>query len=297
MNKFKSYAVFFLLGIFAFACSEKKETYPALKLNGVYQLDSLYGLKFDLSGIVQINDSIYVVADKPWNKFLYGISFEDSSFMVDHKKNLRFSDKLDLEGIDHCNGTTFLVNERLGKIYSYATTDSLESIEINFDSLAMNPQNWGNSGWEGVAFDCSKNRLYLVKEREPRMIFVIDTEKWEIINHFNIPETESNDFSDAKFENGHLYLIERNGNYITKINPESQEVVAKFHFKNVASNSKGKLYGPTNFGMGEALLLTKDEIWVGLDNNGLKVTEFARKKYGMSGKSPVILKFERPIDF
>ena len=49
--------------------------------------------------------------------------------------------------------------------------------------------------------------------------------------------------------------------------------------------------------MAEALLLTKDEIWIGLDNNGDEVTEHAKKTYQLQGREPVILKFKRPEGF
>ncbi|MFY0628076.1 MAG: SdiA-regulated domain-containing protein [Reichenbachiella sp.] len=297
MRKIRHSIIPLLMIIGIIACNQKEIGFPALEIKGMYQLDSLYGLNFDLSGIAKIEDSVYLVADKEWNKFLYGIAFEDSSFKVTHKKNLNFREKLDLEGIDYCNGTTFLINERQGIIYAYTSDDSLSIINADFDAFNMDPTSWGNIGWEGIASDCGNNLLYIVKERDPRNIVVIDTETKHVKDTFNISEKESNDFSDAKFENGHLYVIERNGNFITKINPESRKVVSKYHFKDVASHSSGKLYGPTEFGMAEALLLTADEIWIGLDNNGLKVTEFGQKTYGLSGKSPVIIKFKRPKDF
>lgn len=279
------------------SCSAEREEYPALEFIGLHQLDSLHGLKFDLSGIVEINDSIYVIADKPWNKFLYGIDLEDGSFHVTTKKNLKFKEKLDLEGIDYCSGMTYLVNERQGLVYRFSDTSQMEVLEIDFDSFKMDPMNWGNAGWEGIAVDCGNNTLYLIKERDPRLIIKVDLTTLAIKDTFNIPETQSNDFSDAKFDNGYLYLIERNGNYITKIDPVEKEVIAKYQYRQITSHKNGKLYGPTEYGMGEALLFINDEIWVGLDNNGLKVTEHAMKTYGMSGKSPVILKFKRPEGF
>ncbi len=287
--------MFFVLGLIS--CKEQKTSYQPLELIGLYQLDSLHGLKFDLSGIVKIQDSVYIIADKPWNKFLYQIAFGEKTFMVTKKVNLSLSEKLDLEGIDHCNGTTYMVNERQGIAYQFESPDSISEMKINFDSVNQNPKTWGNSGWEGVASDCQSGKVYLIKEREPRSIFVIDAQSNKIIDSFSVPEKESNDFSDAKFEKGHLYVIERNGNYLAKIDPESKEVVAKYHYRDVASHPNGKLYGPTEYGMGEALLLTEDEIWIGLDNNGLKVTDHAQSTYGMSGKSPVILKFRRPEGF
>jgi hypothetical protein len=49
--------------------------------------------------------------------------------------------------------------------------------------------------------------------------------------------------------------------------------------------------------MAEALLLTSDEIWIGLDNNGLPFSDYAQKTYGLTGNSPVIIRFKRPAGF
>ena len=293
----KKAALVFIAILGLISCREEKVEHSPLELVGLYQLDSLHGLKFDLSGITQMGDSVYIIADKPWNKFLYQIAFQQKSFMVTKKVNLTLSDKLDLEGVDHCGGKTYLVNERQGLVYEFTNTQYISTPELEFDNNELSSKSWGNSGWEGVAFDCKHQRLYLIKEREPRAIYVVDTDNYSIIDQFNIPETESNDFSDAKFENGYLYVIERNGNFVTKIDPVKKTVVSKYQYKDVASHPDGKLFGPTDYGMGEALLLTDTEIWIGLDNNGLRATEHAQKTYGLTGKSPVILKFKRPRGF
>ena len=139
--------------------------------------------------------------------------------------------------------------------------------------------------------------MYLTKERQPRDIISVDMNTWKIIDRFDIPQNESNDFSDAKYENGHLYILERNGNYISKINIDSKEVVEKYHYKHVASHPEGKLFEPSKYGMAEALLLLDDEIWIGLDNNGLFVSQFAKETYQLKGNEPIILKFKRPKGF
>ena len=138
--------------------------------------------------------------------------------------------------------------------------------------------------------------LYLIKERQPRQVYQVDLSNHTLLTNFDIPNTESNDFSDAKFEKGHLYLLERNGNLITKINPESQQVVKKLSYKWLASHEKGKLYEPTPYGMAEALLLTEDEIWIGLDNNYLSSSSYGQS-LGIEGISPVIIRFKRPTEF
>ncbi|MEO9964637.1 MAG: SdiA-regulated domain-containing protein [Reichenbachiella sp.] len=289
--------------VFILSCksgnSEKGgKTYQALNLQSVHQFISTDSLNFDFSGIVQKDDSIYVVADKPWNTFIYSIEFDDQGWYVNHKRQIISQQRFDLEAIDFCEGKFFLANEYTGSVYMLNPGEiNLQELDINFEEHNLNPGSWKNAGWEGLAIDSQNEIMYLTKERQPRIIIAVDMKSWKIQDQFNIPQTESNDFADAKFENGYLYLLERNGNYITKINPTTKEVITKYHYRHIASHPDGKLYEPEKYGMAEALLLTEQEIWVGLDNNGLEVSNHARKVYQLKSKEPVLLKFERPENF
>ena len=278
------------------SCTPRQTEFPALEVLSIHQLDQLHGIKFDLSGIALHNDTIYVVADKPWNRYLYAVEFANDQFHVYHQSPIDTEITLDIEGVDYCGTFAYVVNERGGEILAINQDEKVKVIDVSFDS-ETSPGTWGNAGWEGVALNCEENILYVVKEREPRGVFEIDLKTGQVNDTFNIPETESNDFSDVKYENGFLYLLERSGNFVTKVDAITKEVVAKYHYKSVASHPDGKLYAPTPFGMAEALLLTEDEIWLGLDNNGLKVSEYAYQTYGIVGNAPIIIKFRRPAGF
>ncbi|UXP32714.1 SdiA-regulated domain-containing protein [Reichenbachiella agarivorans] len=284
-----------------------QSSYQALQLVGMSQLQHSDSAPFDLSGIVRVGDHTYVVADKEWNTFLYEISMDSATFGFKAIQPLVIEDKPDIEAIAYCQGNFYLANERNGGLYRFNIRDKVssvapeplvcEQIPVDFYAVGLKPDTWGNAGWEGLAIDCEHQILYLIKERQPRFITTVDMNTWHILDQFTIPETESNDFADAKFNNGYLYLIERNGNYITKVDPRTKTVVDKRHYRHVASHPDGKLFGPEKFGMAEALLMLEDEIWIGLDNNGHEVTEHAKKVYGLSGNKPVIIRFERPIGF
>jgi hypothetical protein len=110
-------------------------------------------------------------------------------------------------------------------------------------------------------------------------------------------EDSKGDISDLKFENGFLYVLERNDNLVVKLDANSLEVISKVSYKNTCSLREGKLYSNSKYGMAEALLLTSDEIWIGLDNNGLPFSDYAQKTYGLTGNSPVIIRFKRPAGF
>lgn len=288
-----------------FACAQKQveNSYnsnsgiKSLELISHAQMKPFDELQFDLSGIVQIKDKIYVVADKKWNNSLYQIEVKQNQWYVTDQIKLPANSWLDLEAVDECDETTYFASEKEGAIYTLDKNGAFKTLDVSYDEFELSPETWGNAGWEGIAVDCAQNKLYIVKERQPRYVVTIDLIEKKAIDLFNIPETESGDFSDAKFENGFLYLLERNGNYVTKVDLKTKQVEEKYHYRDVASHPNGKLYGPTEYGMAEALLLTKNEIWIGLDNNGDSVTDHARQTYSMVGREPVILKFKRPTGF
>lgn len=277
---------------------ETKNGHPKLELLSVHQLEKTDTLNFDFSGIAQVENSIYVIADKPWNTFLYSISFDEKNWFVDSAREILSTERLDLEAIDYCDSTFYLANEFTGSINLLnPESNDLIKLPINFEKHNLKPETWRNAGWEGLTVDCDKQVMYLVKERQPRNIISVDMTNWKILEQFDIPQEDSNDFSDAKFQNGFLYLLERNGNYITKVDVLKKEVVEKYHYKHVASHPDGKLYANEKYGMAEALLLMENEIWIGLDNNGHPVSDYAIKTYLMEGNAPVILKFKRPKGF
>ncbi|PIB34291.1 hypothetical protein BFP72_02010 [Reichenbachiella sp. 5M10] len=278
-------------------------SYPALELRHIVQLQTDDARQFDLSGIVRIAEHTYVIADKPWNTYLYEVRTQGPDFTFSKEYAFRAFAQTDLEAVDYCDELFYLADELNGQILRFrldTTSGPLitpQILPIDFESAELRPHTWGNAGWEGLAIDCGNQTMYLIKERQPRFILTIDMESGKITDKFNIPETESGDFSDAKYENGYLYLIERNGNYITKINPKTHEVIDKVHYRHIASHHEGKLYGPEKYGMAEALLLLDDEIWIGLDNNGKSVTKHAQDTHGLMGNTPIILQFSRPKGF
>ncbi|UXX79595.1 SdiA-regulated domain-containing protein [Reichenbachiella carrageenanivorans] len=281
-----------------FAASQDTSAYQELSFISIHQMAPMDSLNFDFSGIVSKGDSIFIVADKPWNTFLYSITFSEKKWIAHPYRQISSTEKLDLEAVDHCNGFFYLANEFRGSIYRLPTsTAEVQTLPINFKENNLAPSTWKNAGWEGLTIDCENQVMYLVKERQPRNIVVVDMNRWGILDQFDIPQTESNDFSDAKYLNGHLYLLERNGNYITKVNTKTKTVVEKYHYRHIASHPNGKLYAPEKYGMAEALLLTDNEIWIGLDNNGLEVTDHAKDTYQLTGHTPVIIKFKRPAGF
>lgn len=272
--------------------------YPTLELLDAKQLEEGYKSRFDLSGMVKVSDKIYVVADKSYNNYVYEIKMNEHDWSIENSTDIGLLDQVDIEAIDHCGGSFYFSNEHGNIIYEMDSLQNVRIIQPYYEGKNIDVHTWKkNTGLESLAVDCENSIIYAAKERGPRFIYAVDLKYNNVTSKFNIPETESSDFADMKYENGFIYLLERNGNYVTKVDVKTEEVVAKVSFKNVCTAAEGKLYEPSKYGMAEALLLTEDEIWIGLDNNGLTVSENARKKHGMKGSQPAILRFVRPEGF
>lgn len=277
-----------------------QENITKLELISISQLIQDDDRRFDLSGLECVDGKYYVIADKEWNNFIYEITFAQDNWFIASKISFSINEEeLGMEALAYCNGLFYMANEDNGLIYSKGFTGKAAKLNLNFQFSGVKPWTWGNAGWEGLAIDCKQQIMYLAKERQPRMIYQLDMKSGEILDQFNIPETHSNDFSDIAFSEGYLYLLERNGNYITKVDPSKRKVITKGSYRHICSYPEpdGKLYNNSPFGMAEALILTQDEIWIGIDNNGMTVSNYARKTYNLQGNKPVILKFKRPEGF
>ena len=277
---------------------DRRALIPELEYIGGVQLTSTYGKRFDLSGLVEVSKRLFAVSDRREDNDLFEVSVGAKVFGIKSKAKLEIPGPLDLEGIDYCDGLFYFINESNASLWTFNIKDNkLTPIPVDYDQVNEDPTKWKtNAGLEGLAIDCAKQEAYLIKEREPRLIIRFDLKKKQTMESFNFPETESNDYADAKFEKGHLYLLERNGSAIAKVDPERKMVVAKVSYRKTSRPGKETLFGPTPYGLEEALLLRSNEIWLGVDNNGDSVTELGRS-LGFEKSRSVILKFKRPKNF
>jgi hypothetical protein len=261
-----------------------------LDLIAIHQLIG-YPRTFDLSGVVDVKGNVWIVNDNPGKNYAYKIELQPSQFQVTDSIQIGDLTNPDIEGLDYCPETGILYTDEMhNKVYSTILKEVFDK------DLVKISEGWGtNKGLEGIAVDCDKMILYLAKEREPRLIISYNLETKQLIGVGF--EDSKGDISDLKFENGFLYVLERNDNLVAKLDANSMKVISKVSYKNTCSHQEGKLYSNSKYGMAEALLLTPDEIWIGLDNNGLPFSDHAQKTYGLTGNSPVIIRFKRPAGF
>lgn len=283
-----------LFGFFSFSCFSQTSDWEELELKSIHVLAG-YNRIFDLSGISRVGHNYYVISDKEYHTWIYEINLEKQSFQIIDSVSLQYDQSADIEAIDYCEQFSwFFTNEKNNQAYISDLTGQSKLI-FDFKQLG-DPLDWGtNKGLEGIAVDCTNKILYLAKEREPRFIISYDMTK-KVITGINLKDSLG-DISDLKYESGFLYLLERNENLIAKVDVTTMEIVDKVSYKDTCSHPQGKLYAGTEYGMAEALLMTPDEIWMGLDNNGMYFSEFATSTFGLTGNRPVILRFKRPEGF
>lgn len=290
----------------------------ALKLKSIKQIDT--DISFELSGITKNSKhGILVVADN--QKDVYKIDTSDSWTIkkyIDVKHNYTKT-KFDLEAIDCYGNKIFLLEERQSNIFKVNKKGKLKLLKVKYsdfeakNKMQFHIKKWGNAGYEGMALDKKNKWIYLAKERtaknlnDGRYIVVVKYPCGKIAEKFNVDTLIKNtDFTDIKvvYTNGkpYLFALHRNEYIVSKIDPTSKKL-QKYDFGKFLTDKDRMLtfFKAENpqYGIAEALLITDNEIWIGLDNNDEPINEThpLAKKYKLKGKQPVILIFERPKGF
>lgn len=265
----------------------------------IYQVVKPDGKRFDLSGIVLYQDTLFAIADKYWNKSVYSIFPQDSSVIVPEVYiDITFPGDPDIEAIDYFSNRFFIADERSGKVFQ-VDKSSGKTVELLIDWGKENPASWGNAGWEGIALDHQQDVIYLFKERDPAMIFVMNTSGGYATKLEMTGLPENIDISDAKMKNGFLYLLNRNDYRILKWNPVKGEVVDEFSYRHIMFAAEEKFYANAKYPMAEGLEIDENYIWIALDNNG-KVCNSENKWIEMANfaeDNPIIVRMKKPINF
>jgi len=295
--------IFIALASFFFV--QNLEAQDSLQLKTMYQ--PKYWYPFELSGLAKDNQgNVFVVNDENQRIFrLQHQKIKRAKFRG--KANLSSIDK-DWEGIDFQGDDCFVLSEKSSSIIG-----KNKKIRPNFKEYEnqtgedLMPEKWGNAGFEGFCF--GNKKLYFAKERTARGVsdsrYILETDlTGKILRKFTIPAKGSKnpDFADIKFEikdeKEYLYILERNFYFITRLDLATNETVS-YSFSKYAGNKKleNTFYKTRHpeYGMAEALLITKDEIWIGFDNNISPVNPENQyvQKYNLEGKQCTIMIFER----
>lgn len=280
--------------------AENKKVLPELKLKSVKQLKTETDTRFDLSGICRFNDSLFIIADKAWNKAIYKIDTSSTKVNIIGEKEICSYEKNDFEGIESAPNGFYIINERKSEVYFRASNNCItQTLNINWKKQGFKINTWSNKGLEGIAFDAENKLLYFIKERLPRRIIRFDLKTGKLSEPFaSLFDENINDFTDAKYENGKLYLLERNNSSVLRIDTETKEI-KRVSAKGILNPNNQRLYETDHleYGTAEALLLTQNEIWIGIDNNGETVSDYGQTLGLDKTNEPAIIIFERPTNF
>jgi uncharacterized protein YjiK len=266
----------------------------------LYEVLSPDNKRFDLSGLVKVNSEIIGVADKPWNKFLYSITPGDSGNVdtTNILHALSYDFESDFEAIDYSDNSFYIADERHSMIYQLdIRTDQLTPITLSWPQ-EVNIDDWGNAGIEAMAVD-SEGYIYIGKERDDPALFRASLSDGSVVSLELNDFPDNFDVSDMKYENQHLYFLNRGNYQIIKWDIETKEIVNHFDYSFVLNAGGEKAYSGSRYPMAEGLILTSEHIWIALDNNGdlynkknpwIEMSNFA-------GENPLLVCFNRPKGF
>lgn len=106
----------------------------------------------------------------------------------------------DIEGIAYMGeGRVVIVDERLQQLNFFqlpTTPQSIHIEDVQFLSLGINLN--GNKGFEGVTYDAENDRLYVVKERNPKQLYEISGIGSSLGKRMNITIRDLTSWIDGK---------------------------------------------------------------------------------------------------
>ncbi|MDO5981251.1 hypothetical protein [Flavivirga spongiicola] len=301
-NVFYSFTIFFLITFSGFAQND-------------FEFIQLNKEKYELSAICSDNHGNIIVASDEGS--IDYIDLKNYKLKpIDHKIIGK-----DIEALDFFNGKIwYAIEENYRKIEfldlkSTSPYQPISSTNLNGIISSLIP-NKDNSSIEAFAIDSINSKLYFSKEYNKRAIYFYNLnnlrdQNWNsdevrILDIYRGKDESPLDISDMKIsynDKGQpiLYILERYERQIRMYNITTQKTKT-VSFKKIVCDTDSSLFynkqcdSCTCYGKAEALLVKKDEFWIGFDNGGYKINENFVKKYGynISHKTnPVILKIKR----
>ncbi len=268
----------------------------------------------ELSGLTRFEGRWLTVSDDPGYADIYELKAAGEGVMI-AEPFMKFDevdglDATDFEGIAVCRGKLYMVEEGTYSVVEVEADGRAAVHRVKLEAVHAKKgevTKTAGAGLEGIACpeagpkagDEQEGVIYVVQERQPRMIYVLEEETFEAVDYFDVQAEAAEwtladgaeippDFSDLYFEGGFLYAIERSSRRVLKIDPREKRVVAR-----VALDYQETDYYDYegSFGMAEGLYLTRENIFVVLDNSGAS-------RVGEPGnRAALFMEFARPAGF
>ncbi len=258
--------------------------------------------RFDLSGFAIYKGRTICIADKSWTTDIY---YFDTTATGEF--NVSFCSKgpdyktedCDIEAVDVFNNQIVVSEETNNLMYMQNKKGEFELMPTDFTKLEADLSRWGaaNAGVEGFCVDAKNNTIYFAKEREPRRLFSYDMKKNEFHTDFDdVVLPNDGDISDMKYLKGYVYYLDRANCLVVRIDVKTKEKV-QYSFRQSSNNGKEHIY-TADYGMAEALLITDNAIFIGMDNNNDPVSKYGEEIGLKAGSTaPSIFVFKRPANF
>ena len=293
----------------AIQLANNDESTPLLELlhpNSIYMLGKvdveMPKQRFDLSGFAIYKGRTICIADKSWTTDIYYFDTTSTgefnvSFCCkgpDYK-----TEDCDIEAVDVYNNQIVVSEETNNLMYMQNKKGEFELMPTDFTKVEADLSHWGaaNAGVEGFCVDSKNSIVYFAKEREPRRLFSYDMKKNEFHTDFDdVVLPNDGDISDMKYLNGFVYYLDRANCLVVRIDVKTKEKV-QYSFRKYSNNGKEHIY-KADYGMAEALLITDNAIFVGMDNNNDPVSSYGEEIGLKAGSTaPSIFIFKRPAGF
>ena len=285
------------------------ETTPKLELlhpHSIYMLGKveveMAKKRFDLSGFAIYKGRTICIADKSWTTDIY---YFDTTATGEF--NISFcckgpeykTEDCDIEAVDVINNQIIVSEETNNLMYMQNKKGVFELMPTDFTKVEADLSHWGaaNAGVEGFCVDSKNSIVYFAKEREPRRLFSYDMKKNEFHTEFDdVVKGNDGDISDMKYLNGFVYYLDRANCLVVRIDVKTKEKT-QYSFRKYSNNGKEHIY-VADYGMAEALLITDNAIFVGMDNNNDPVSKYGEEIGLKAGSTaPSIFVFKRPAGF
>ncbi len=191
-----------------------------LQKNHFFRLDKSY----EISGATVVKNRFYVVTDNDSEKIYewdpknteQELTTAIDLTKINGYRNYSAANKINFEGISYCKNAFYIVNEK--------NNDVLKITNKNFSALPIDKNvfdfNSDKKGLEGIAIDCKGNRLFVSNQANPQRVFVFNLLNSTHLTTFDLSEqgvTKENNISDLFFENGYLYVLQKNRTSILMI--------------------------------------------------------------------------------
>ena len=264
--------------------------------------------EFEPSGLVVLENRLLVVTDEEEFPDIYLLKpLDKDTVEAETFRTVPAISGLgghDFEGITFCKDRFFIVEEETSTVIEVdkegrAKAHPLDFVSIHKEKNIAVPFGTKGAGLEGIACDEVTGVLYVAQERMFRMIYALDLISFRVFDFVDVPAGWLTpryvaglpvfpDYADLYFEDGFLYALQRNDRIVLKIDPKEKQLVSRLELQFKESDYYDY---KEPFGMAEGLYLSKDRIYIVLDNNGVARTGDTQSI------SSLLLEFDRPKGF